>query len=77
MSYEFLEQQIRELPEKYLSQVADYVKFLKYKSEQDAATERFRVMCKETQAWAKSVGITEQDIKDTIKEVRAEKRAMA
>ncbi len=32
-------------------------------------------MCKETQAWAKSVGMTEQDITDAIKEVRAANRA--
>ena len=75
MSYEILEKQIRALPEKYLSQVAEYVSFLTYKSEKDAALERFKTMCNETQDWAKSVGMTEQDIKDTIKEVRLEKQA--
>ena len=77
MSYEFLEKQIRALPEKYLGQVAEYVKFLAHKAEREVALERFDAMCKETQAWAKSVGITEQDITDTIREVRAEKRARA
>ena len=75
MSYEILEKQIRALPEKYLSQVAEYVSFLTYKSEKDAALERFKTMCNETQTWAKSVGMTEQDIKDAIKEVRTANRA--
>lgn len=75
MSYEILEKQIRALPEKYLSQVAEYVSFLTYKSERESALERFQTMCDETQAWAKSVGMTEQDIKDAIKEIRMEKQA--
>lgn len=34
--------------------------------------ERFQKNMAESQAWAKSVGMTEQDIKDAIKEIRAQ-----
>ncbi|MDE5613250.1 MAG: hypothetical protein K2I74_01200 [Treponemataceae bacterium] len=79
MSYEVLERQIRALPEEALPEVESFVTYIQYKfgnksDKNQAALERFSAMCKETQAWAKSVGMTEQDITDAIKEVRAANR---
>lgn len=80
MSYEVLERQIRALPEEALPEVESFVMYIQYKfgnkgEKNQAALERFSAMCKETQAWAKSVGMTEQDITDAIKAVRAANRA--
>lgn len=82
MSYEVLERQIRALPEEALPEVESFVMYIQYKfgskhDKNQAALERFRAMCKETQAWAKSVGMTEQDITDAIKEVRAANKVQA
>ena len=82
MPYEVLEKQVRGLPEEALQELSSFVMYLQYKfgvnaEKKSAALERFDNMCEEAQAWAKSVGMTEQDIKDAIKEVRAAKRVIA
>lgn len=79
MPYEVLERQIRALPEEALKEVSSFVSYMQYKFGCKPAVdmERFRKNMAASQAWAKSVGMTEQDIKDAIKEVRAEKRASA
>ena len=79
MPYEVLEKQIRGLPEEALQEVSSFVMYLQFKFGCKPAVdmEKFRKNMAESQAWAKSVGMTEQDIKLAIKEVRAAKRASA
>ena len=43
-------------------------------SKRERELKEFNEAMDEAQAWAKSVGLTEQDIEDTIREVRQEKR---
>lgn len=72
---------ISALPDEYFSRLTDYLDFLSYeigrKSEEKAAVARFNRECAKAQAWAKEVGLTEQDIADTLKEIRLEKRRAA
>lgn len=77
MSYEVLERQIRALPEEALQELSSFVMYMQYKFSTKPAVdmERFRKNMADSQAWAKSVGMTEQDIKDAVKEVRRAKRA--
>ena len=79
MPYELLEKQIRRLPEEALQEVSSFVMYLQYKFDCKPAVdmEKFKKNMAECQAWAKSVGMTEQDIKLAIKEVRAAKRTTA
>ncbi|MBR4322883.1 hypothetical protein [Treponema sp.] len=75
MSYEALFEQIRSVPESCLNEISNYINYVVYRYEkQNSAAERFAAVCAEAQAWAKDVGITEQDIKDNLKALRAEKR---
>lgn len=76
MSYEVLERQIRALPEEALPEVESFVTYIQYKfgNKRSADMEKFRKDMAASQAWAKSVGMTEQDITDAIKEVRAANR---
>lgn len=77
MPYEVLERQIRALPEEALQELSSFVMYMQYKFSTKPAVdmERFRKNMADSQAWAKSVGMTEQDIKDAVKEVRRAKRA--
>lgn len=74
MSYEVLEKQIRALPEEALTELSSFVMYMQYKfgSRPAVNMEQFQKNMAESQAWAKSVGMTEQDIKDAIKEIRAQ-----
>lgn len=81
MPYEVLEKQIRALPEEALQELSSFVMYMQYKfghkiekKKPAVDMEKFRKDMATSQAWAKTVGMTEQDIKDAIKEVRAEKR---
>ena len=75
MSYEALVEQIRSVPESCFNEISNYISYVLYRYEkQNSAAEHFAAICAEAQSWAKDVGITEQDINDNLKELRAEKR---
>ena len=74
MSIDLLNEKITALPDVYLMRLFDYVNYLTYEAEKQARLQRFQNMCAEARTWAKEVGLTEQDIADTIKEIRREKR---
>ena len=74
MSYEAVLEQVKTVPEIYLDEISNYINYVLYRYEKQTSTERFNAVCAEAQLWAKEVGLTEQDVKDAIKEVRAEKR---
>ncbi|MBQ3923224.1 MAG: hypothetical protein II707_07995 [Spirochaetales bacterium] len=74
MSIDLLNEKITALPDVYLMRLFDYVNYLTYEAEKQARLQRFKNMCSEAQIWAKEVGLTEQDIEDTIKEIRRKKR---
>ena len=74
MSYEAVLTQVREAPEECLEEISQIIRYVVFRHEKEARIDEFNTLCAQTQAWAKEVGMTEQDIADTIKEVRAEKR---
>ena len=75
MSYEALVEQIRTVPESCFNEISNYISYDVYRYEkQNSAAEHFAAVCAEAQAWAKDAGITEQDIQDNLRELRAEKR---
>ena len=75
MSYEAVMEQVKTVPEECLGEISNYINYIVYRYEKEnSAAERFARVCEDAQNWAKEVGMTEQDIKDTLKEMRAEKR---
>lgn len=74
--YAILEKKINTLPDEYIFRLSDYVDFLIYEVEKKKEkTSSFNAECEKAQSWAKDVGLTESDITDTLKEIRAEKRS--
>ena len=72
MSYELLEHQIRLLPEEALEEVASFVTYMQYKFNVNGGGDMvaFRNSMEESRKWASDVGMTEQDIRNAIKDVR-------
>ena len=74
MSYEAVLAQVREAPEACLEEISQIIRYVVFRHEQEAKIDEFNALCAQTQAWAKEVGMTEQDITSSLKEMRAEKR---
>ena len=80
MSYEMIEREIRALPEDCISEVGEFIMYLKLRMkfadfERQERLRRFDSVCEAAQKWAKDKGITEAELAQTIKEIRRKKRA--
>ena len=74
MSYEAVLTQVREAPEECLEEISQIIRYVVFRHEKKTAAERFAEVAADAQAWAKEVGMTEQDVASSLKEMRLEKR---
>ena len=75
MSYDLVLEQVKSAPEECLEDISNYIDYVLYRYEKrNSSLDEFNSLCSESQKWAKSVGLTEDDIQLAKKEVRARKR---
>lgn len=64
-------QELEGLTEDRISEVLDFIRFLKFRQEAEKARQRFAVAVEEARAIAKARGITDEDVLEEIRAARA------
>ena len=72
--YAEVESQVLEMPYEQQLQLLSVIAENLKNSVEKSKLYRFNTLCTEAQDWAEEVGLTSDDIKTTIKQVRAEKK---
>ncbi len=79
MSYETVMEKVKTVPESCLDEISEFIDYIIFryneKYSNQSKMKEFNLLCEESQSWAKENNITENDIKDSIKSVRAEKKS--
>ena len=79
MSYDTVLDIVKTVPESGLDEISGFIDYVVYryneKYSNQSKLKEFNLLCEESQSWAKENNITENDIKDSIKSVRAEKNS--
>jgi len=79
MSYETVMEKVKTVPESCLDEISEFIDYIIFryneKYSNQSKMKEFNLLCEESQSWAKENNITENDIKDSIKSVRAEKNS--
>jgi len=64
-------QELEGLTEDRISEVLDFIRFLKFRQEAERARQRFVVAVEEARAIARARGITDEDVLEEIRAARA------
>ena len=77
MSYETVMEKVKTVPESCLDEISEFIDYIIFryneKYSNQSKMKEFNLLCEESQSWENN--ITENDIKDSIKSVRAEKKS--